>query len=65
MSYKMEFKSDAIKFIHKQSKSQQIRILSSINQLPSGDVKKLLGLKNENLYRLRVRLFQNNLFYKH
>ena len=65
MSYKIEFKSDALKFIHKQSKSQQIRIMNSINKLPVGDVKKLLGLKNENLYRLRIRIFQSNLFYKY
>ena len=65
MSYKIEFKPDALKFIHKQSKSQQIRIMNSINKLHSGDVKKLLGLKHENLFRLRVRLFQNNLFYKY
>lgn len=65
MSYKIEFKSDALKFIHKQSKSQQIRLMSSISKLPDGDVKKLLGLKNENLFRLRVRFFQSNLFYKY
>lgn len=55
MSYLIEFKSDALKFIHKQSKGQQLRIMSSINKLPLGDIKKLIGLKDENLYRLRIR----------
>ena len=55
MNYLIEFKSDALKFIHKQPKGQQLRIMSSINKLPSGDIKKLIGLKDENLYRLRIR----------
>lgn len=58
MSYLIEFKSDSLKFINKLSKNDKIRIMKSINKLPSsGDIKKLVGIKEENLYRLRVRLF--------
>ena len=65
MSYKIEFKSDALKFLKKQSKNQQIRIMKCIGKLPSsGDIKNLVGIKDENLYRLRIRNIQSNLFYK-
>lgn len=58
MSYSIEFKSDSLKFINKQSKSDKLRIIKSINKLPSsGDIKKLVGIKEENLYRLRIRFF--------
>lgn len=58
MSYSVEFKSDSLKFINKQSKSDKLRIIKSINKLPSsGDIKKLAGIKEENLYRLRIRFF--------
>lgn len=56
MSFIIQFKPDALKFIKKQSKNEQIRIINSIKNLPSsGDIKKMIGLKKENLYRLRVR----------
>ena len=55
MSYLIEFKTEALKFISKQSKKQQIRIMKAINALPSGDIKKMIFSKNENLFRLRVR----------
>lgn len=55
MSYLIDFKTDALKFISKQPKKQQIRIMSAINSLPSGDIKKMISSKNENLFRLRVR----------
>lgn len=66
MKYTIEFKSDALKFISKQPKAHRMRIINSISKLPlSGDIKKLIGIKPENLYRLRIRFFQNNLFYKY
>jgi mRNA interferase RelE/StbE len=50
--YKIEFEKAALKFLKKQPKPQQIRILKAIEKLPDGDVKKIQGL-NE-WYRLRV-----------
>ncbi len=55
MNYHLEFKSDAIKFLHKQTKNQQIRIINAINHLPNGDIKKMIGLNGKKLYRLRIR----------
>jgi len=63
MKYSIEFKSDALKFLSKQPKKQQIRLKQSIEKLPNGDIKKLISLKNNNLYRLRVRQFQSYFFY--
>ena len=40
MKYKIEFAKPALKFLKKQPKDQQTRILSSINRLPLGDIKK-------------------------
>ena len=54
MSYLIEFKTDALKFISKQPKNQQLRIMKAINSLPNGDVKKMISSKNENLFRLRI-----------
>ena len=39
MKYKIEFAKPALKFLKKQPKDQQTRILSSINKLPLGDIK--------------------------
>ena len=55
MSYLIEFKTEALKFISKQPKKQQLRIMKAINSLPNGDVKKMISSKNENLFRLRIR----------
>lgn len=52
MKYKIEFAKPALKFLKKQPKDQQTRILSSINKLPLGDIKKLKG--DNDWYRLRV-----------
>jgi len=57
MKYSIEFKSDALKFLSKQPKKQQVRLKQAIEKLPNGDIKKMISLKNENLYRLRVRQF--------
>lgn len=52
--YQITISKKALKFISKQDKEQQIRIMKAINQLPdSGDIKKMQSY-NE-LYRLRVR----------
>ena len=55
MSYIIEFKTEALKFISKQPKNQQLRIMKAINSLPKGDIKKMISSKNENLFRLRIR----------
>lgn len=53
MSYNIEIKKDAAKFIRKQPKAQQERILAAICKLPyEGDIKPLRG--NAGLMRLRV-----------
>lgn len=62
MNYSIEFKSDSLKFLQKQSQSQQKRILQAIKKLPNGDIKRLIGIKNQTLFRLRTRQFSHNLF---
>lgn len=52
MKYRIEFQKAALKFIRKQDKKIQERLLLAINQLPEGtDIKKLQGY---NMYRMRV-----------
>lgn len=52
MMYKIIFQKAALKFLKKQDKKTQERLLKAINQLPSGtDIKKLQGLE---MYRMRV-----------
>ena len=53
MTYEIKIRPKALKFIEKQSKGQRLRIYKAIYNLPNGDVKKLVGCKNE--YRLRIR----------
>jgi len=53
MIYEIKISPKALKFVEKQDKNQRIRIYKAIYNLPKGDVKKLVGYKNE--YRLRVR----------
>lgn len=53
MIYKIKIRPKALKFIEKQNKNQRLRIYQAIYNLPRGDVKKMVGCKNE--YRLRVR----------
>ncbi|MDE7435692.1 MAG: type II toxin-antitoxin system RelE/ParE family toxin [Lachnospiraceae bacterium] len=47
----MNYSKQAIKFLKKQDKSTQRRIVTAIQALPAGDVKKLQGMSG---YRLRV-----------
>lgn len=49
------YSKKAVKFLKKQTRSVQIRILTAISNLPSGDVKKLQGRCG---YRLRVGTFR-------
>lgn len=51
MNFKIEIKKSALKFIKKQDKNQQKRLLEAIYHLPNGDVKKMKGSEN---CRLRV-----------
>lgn len=50
--YKFIVAKQAEKFIRKQTKQVQLRIIQAIKALPLGDVKKLKGY--ENLFRLRI-----------
>lgn len=51
--YKIQFEKSAVKFLKKQDKPTQERLLKAINELPNGtDIKKLQG--HDNLYRKRV-----------
>lgn len=52
MMYKIVFQKAALKFMKKQDKKIQERLLRAISQLPMGtDIKKLQGLE---MYRMRV-----------
>ncbi len=51
-SYTVKLTKKAEKFIKKQDKDTQRRIIKAIVELPEGDVKKLKGIKET--YRLRV-----------
>lgn len=52
MMYKIVFQKAALKFLKKQDKKTQERLLKAINQLPAAtDIKKLQGLE---MYRMRV-----------
>ena len=62
MIYKIIIRPKAFKFIEKQDKKQRLRIYNAIYNLPNGDIKKLVGCKND--YRLRIRRLQNNLYIK-
>ena len=55
MNYKIKIRPKALKFIEKQDRIQRLRIYKAIYNLPNGDVKKMVGDKEE--YRLRVRKF--------
>ena len=52
MTYTINIKKNAQKFINKQDKYQQERIYNAIYKLPLGDITKMKGFKT--LYRLRV-----------
>lgn len=51
MTYKIKIRPKALKFIEKQDKMQRLRIYKAIYNLPSGDVKKLAGCKNGQIYK--------------
>lgn len=52
MMYKIVFQKAALKFMKRQDKKTQERLLRAISQLPMGtDIKKLQGLE---MYRMRV-----------
>ncbi len=51
-TYTIEILKNVEKFIRKQNKDTQKRIISAIYSLPSGDVKKLKGF--DSYYRMRV-----------
>ncbi len=62
MTYKIKIRPKALKFIEKQDKIQRLRIYKAIYNLPNGDIKKLVGCKNE--FRLRIRWLSNYLWIK-
>lgn len=51
----VRYSKQASKFLQKQSKQVQLRIIKAINKLPAGDVKKMQGM---DYYRLRVGDFR-------
>ena len=51
----VQYSKQAVKFLQKQTKQVQQRIISAINKLPAGDVKRQQG---SELYRLRVGDFR-------
>jgi len=52
---KIQYSKQAVKFLSKQDKITQNRIINAINNLPNGDVLKLQGRLG---YRLRVGSFR-------
>lgn len=56
MSYQIVIEKRAQKFIRKQPRPQQERLLRAISKLPEGDVKQLQG--NDGLFRLRVGTYR-------
>lgn len=52
---KINYSKQSAKFLSKQDKTTQKRIIEAINKLPTGDVKKLQGRPG---YRLRVGNFR-------
>ena len=51
----VQYSKQAVKFLQKQPKQIQQRIIGAIHKLPAGDVKKMQG---SELYRLRVGDFR-------
>ncbi|NDO70132.1 type II toxin-antitoxin system RelE/ParE family toxin [Schaedlerella arabinosiphila] len=49
------YSKDAIKFLKKQTRQTQSRIISAIEKIPNGDIRKLKGRSG---YRLRVGTFR-------
>lgn len=59
MIYEIKIRPKALKFIEKQDKNQRLRLYEAIYNLPSGDIKRMVGCKEQ--YRLRVRKLSNYL----
>ncbi len=55
MKYTITYKKKALKFIQKQPKDQQKRIITAINNLPEGDI---VPVETTNYYRLRVGAYR-------
>lgn len=53
--FRIVYSKNALKFLQKQDKNVQQRIIDAIGRLPSGDIKKLKG---KDGYRLRVGSFR-------
>lgn len=51
MKYNIIYKKKALKFIQKQPRNQQVRIINAIEQLPVGDI---VPVEGTDKYRLRV-----------
>lgn len=57
MSYRVIIDKPAMKFLQKQPRQQQERLLKAIYQLPDvGDIKPMSG--HDNLYRLRIGAYR-------
>ena len=54
----IRYSKHAEKFILSQGKSTALRIYNAVEQLPSGDVKRLYGQMNPPLQRLRVGTYR-------
>lgn len=52
INYKIIIEKNAVKFLKKQPKQQQERLLKAIYGIPKGNIKPLQGFKG--IYRLRV-----------
>lgn len=52
MRYNIQYNKKCLKYLKKLGKTNQLRIIKAINELPFGDVKRLQG-DNPN-YRLRI-----------
>ena len=52
MKYKIKIEKPALKYIKKQNKQEQERILKAIYKLPEGDTKPVQG--RNGFYRLRI-----------
>ena len=52
---KFIYSKDSEKFLRKQTKQTQQRIISAIEQIPAGDIRKLKG---QDGYRLRVGTYR-------
>lgn len=52
----IEYSQQASKFLKKQDTTTKKRIITAINKMPAGDIKKLKS--RDNIYRLRVGDFR-------